>query len=496
MIRHQSAPWYPPQWRAVVGAARRRSSRLPGRHLPWREPEAESANASAGPQILILGGGYVGLYTALRLQRRLRAGEAHVTIVDPRSYMTYQPFLPEAAAGSLEPRHVVVSLRRELHGFRVLNGRVRAISHGDRTVSVAPQIGDSFTLHYDHVVVALGSVARTLPVPGLKETGIGFKQVEEAIALRNHILERLEIAAAVDDAAIRARALTFVFVGGGYAGTEAIAELEDMARAAITFHAGLNRCDLRFVLVEASGRILPEVREEMSVYTVEQLRGRGIDVRLETRLESCVGGEVVLSDGTRLSADTLVWTAGVKANPVLLASDLPLDERGRLRCAPTLQVTGDRGVLAGVWGAGDCAAVPDLTGAPGAYCSPSAQHAVRQARVLGDNIVAALRADEPGVYRHRHVGSVASLGLHRGVADVYGVKVKGLPAWFMHRTYHMSRMPTFNRKVRIVLDWTLALFFRRELVALGRLQDPYAEFRAAAQDLSPKEGDRHAAVAP
>jgi NADH dehydrogenase len=287
-----------------------------------------------------------------------------------------------------------------------------------------------------------------------------------------------------------------VFVGGGYAGTEAIAELEDMARAAISFHVGLNDTDLRFVFIEASGRILPEVREEMSVYTVEQLRGRGIDVRLETRLESCVDGEVVLSDGTRLSADTLVWTAGVRANPVLLATDLPLDERGRLRCTATLQATGDRGILAGVWGAGDCAAVPDLTGAPGAYCSPSAQHAVRQARVLGDNIVAALRADEPGVYRHRHVGSVASLGLHRGVADVYGVKVKGLPAWFMHRTYHMSRMPTFNRKVRIVLDWTLALFFRRELVALGRLQDPYAEFRAAAQDLSAREGDRHAAVAP
>src|SRR3954452_12277114 len=402
-------------------------------------------------RILVLGGGYVGLYTALRLKRRLRPGEAEVTVVDPRSYMTYQPFLPEAAAGSLEPRHVVVSLRRELRGFRIVNGRVTWISHRDRTVSVTPEVGAPLSLQYDQVVVALGSVARTLPIPGLKEFGIGFKQVEEAIALRNHVLEMLDVAASVDDPEVRARALTFVFVGGGYAGTEAIAELEDMARSAVSLHEGLTERDLRFVLVEASPRILPEVREEMGRYTVEQLRSRGIQVLLETRLESCVDGDVVLSDGTRMSAGTLVWTAGVKANPVLLATDLPLDDKGRLRCTASLQVMDDDGVLDGVWGAGDCAAVPDLTGAPGAFCSPSAQHAVRQARLLGDNIVAVLRGGEPVAYRHRHVGSVASLGLHRGVADVYGVKVKGLPAWFMHRTYHMSRMPTLNRKVRIVL---------------------------------------------
>jgi NADH:quinone reductase (non-electrogenic) len=433
------------------------------------------------PHVLILGGGYVGLYTALRLRRKLRRGEARVTIVDPRSYMTYQPFLPEAAAGSLEPRHVVVSLRRELRGLEVVNGRVTDIRHQARSVTVQPEVGELFELRYDHLVVALGSIARTLPIPGLKEFGIGFKQVEEAIALRNHVLDRLDVAASVDDPKIRAAALTFVFVGGGYAGIEALGELEDMARSAISFHDGLAEDDLRFVLVEATGRILPEVGEDMGRYTVKQLRSRGIDVRLSTRLESCIDGDVVLSDGTRMKADTLVWTAGVKANPVLANSDLPLDDHGRLRCLADLRVVDDNGVVDGVWGAGDCAAVPDLTGGPGAICSPSAQHAVRQARLLGDNIVAALRGHELTLYRHRHVGSVASLGLHKGVAQVYGVKVRGFPAWFMHRTYHMSRMPTFNRKVRIVLDWTLALFFRRELVALGRLQNPRAEFQSAAQ---------------
>lgn len=436
------------------------------------------------PHILIVGGGYVGLYTALQLQKRLSRGEADITVVDPQAHMTYQPFLPEAAAGSLEPRHVVVSLRRELRGVQVVTGRLTALRHAERTACITPETGDAFEMGYDHVVMALGSVARTLPIPGLLEQGIGFKQVEEAIALRNHVIDRLDVASSLKGGQ-RRRALTFVFVGGGYAGIEALAELEDMARAAIAFHDGMRADELRFVLVEASGRILPEVGADMGRYTVEQLRSRDIDVRLETRLESCEDGHVVLSDSTAMDADTLVWTAGVKAHPVLAATDLPLDDRGRLRCGADLRVTGAVGVVDGAWGAGDCAAVPDLTGAEGATCSPSAQHAVRQAKVLGDNLVAAVRGQAPQIYRHKHVGSVASLGLHKGVAQVYGVKLKGWPAWFMHRTYHMSRMPTLNRKVRIVLDWTLALFFRRELVALGRLQNPRAEFRAAATPASP-----------
>lgn len=436
----------------------------------------ENRPGGGPPRILVLGGGYVGLYTALRLQRKLRRGEAHITVVDPRSYMTYQPFLPEAAAGSLEPRHVVVSLRRELRRCQVVTGKVTSVRHGERIACITPEGGEPFDLVYDELVVALGSVARTLPVPGLYEQGIGFKQVEEAIALRNHVVDRLDVAAALRDPALRRRALSFVFVGGGYAGVEALAELEDMARSALAFHDGLQPEDLRFVLVEAADRILPEVGPEMGRYTVEQLRSRGIEVRLGTRLDSCVDGHVVLSDGEQLDADTLVWTAGVKANPVLANTDLPLDERGRLSCRPDLRVQG----VEHAWGAGDCSAVPDLAN-PGQLCSPSAQHAVRQAERLGDNVVASLRGEPLREYRHKHVGSVASLGLHKGVAQVYGIKLKGWPAWFMHRTYHMSRMPTLNRKVRIVLDWTLALFFRRELVALGRLQNPRAEFRSAAQ---------------
>ena len=432
------------------------------------------------PRIVILGGGYVGFYTALRLRRRLGTRDVAIVVVDPRSYMTYQPFLPEAAAGSLEPRHVVVSHRRELKGVDVLTGRVTEIRHADRVVRIAPVEGEQYEISYDHLVVALGSVARTLPIPGLAEQAMGFKQVEEAIALRNHVLTKLDLAASTWDAALRRRMLTFTFVGGGFAGIEAIAEVEDMARAAVGYFDGISPEDLRFVMIEGSTRILPELGEEMGGYALEQLRKRDIEVHLSTFLSSCVDGHVVTSTGLEFDSATIVWTAGVKANPVLASSDLPLDDAGRVRAIPTLQVADADGlVVDGAWTAGDCAGVPDLAN-PGAFCSPSAQHAVRQARHLGDNLARHLRSADLVPYKHKHVGTVASLGLGKGVAQVYGVKLRGWPAWFMHRTYHMAQMPTFNRKVRIVLDWTLALFFQRELVALGRLHDPRADFRDAS----------------
>ena len=417
--------------------------------------------------VLVVGGGYVGLYTALRLQRRLRRGEASVTLVSPEPTMTYQPFLPEAAAGSIEPRHVVVPLRRVLRRVRVVTGTVVSLSHDDRVARVRPIGGDEYDLPYDVVVVAPGSVARTLPIPGLADNAVGFKTVAEAIWLRNHVLECLDVAASTRDPSRRARALTFVFVGAGYAGVEAFAELEDMAREAVRrYYPELSWSETRWVLVEAADRILGEIGPAMADYTVRRLRARGMDVRLSTRLESAVDGACVLSDGTSLPAGTLVWTAGVKAHPALASFGLPLDEKGRLRARADLRVDG----VEGAWTAGDCAAVPDLT-APGSFCGPTAQHAVRQARVLGDNVVRVLRGREPKDYRHRNAGSVASLGLHKGVAQVYGVRLRGWPAWFMHRTYHVSRVPTFNRKVRVVADWTLALFFRRDIVSLGSLHE-------------------------
>lgn len=428
-------------------------------------------------RILIVGGGYVGMYTALALQRKLSRGAAEITVVEPQSNMTYQPFLPEAAAGSVEPRHVVVPLRRVLKRCTVITGAVTRITHASKSATIAPSDGETYEFGYDVLVVCPGSISRILPIPGLAECGIGFKTIGEAIYLRNHVISKLDFAASTADPNKRKAALTFVFVGGGYAGVEALAELEDMARYALRYVPQLDAKDMRWILVEAASRIMPEVSVRLSAYTVDRLVERGIDVRLDTRLESAVDGHIRLSDGEEFDAETLVWTAGVKANPILADTDLPLDDKGRLPCRADLTVKG----VTGVFSAGDCAAVPDLSKSdPNATTGPSAQHAVRQAKVLAANIVSYLRGGALRDYKHAYAGSVASLGLYRGVAEIYGVKLRGFPAWFMHRTYHVSRMPTFNRKVRIITDWTAALIFRREVVSLGQLQQPHTEFQQAA----------------
>ncbi|MFD7515292.1 NAD(P)/FAD-dependent oxidoreductase [Streptomyces niveus] len=463
-------------------------------------------------RVLVIGGGYVGMYTALRLQQKLKRGEAEVVVVSPNAYMTYQPFLPEAAAGSISPRHVVVPLRRVLPNCTIIVGEARSIDHARRVATLTTLASEeeaanrttakgldtpriplaenardaatdaheppgSFEMTYDELVLAPGSISRTLPVPGLAEHGIGFKTVEEAIALRNHVLEQMDIASSTRDPELRDAALTYVFVGGGYAGVEALAELADMARYATRYYHNVKADDLKWILVEASDHILPEVGHDMGKYAVRELRARNIDVRLETRLDSCENRVAVLSDGTRFPTRTVVWTAGVKPHPILAATDLPLDKRGRLICTAKLAVDGAEHA----WSAGDAAAVPDLAAdEPGAECAPNAQHAVRQARVLAENIVASLRGETPRDYRYRYAGSVASLGLHKGVAQVYGRKLKGYPAWLMHRVYHLSRVPTFNRKARVLAEWTLSGLFKREIVSLGSLEHPRAEFELAA----------------
>ena len=314
---------------------------------------------------------------------------------------------------------------------------------------------EPYTLTYDHLVIALGAEARTLPIPGLAEQAMGFKQVEEATALRNRVLTRIEDAASTWDTERRRRLLTFVFVGGGFAGVEAIAELEDMARATVRTIPSIEQRDVRFVLVEGSRRILPELTEELSGYGLQQLRERGIDVRLNTFLNSCVDGHVVLSDGTEFDADTIVWTAGVKAAPVLqTASDLPIDARGRVTALPTLQVACDGAPVEGAWAAGDCAAV----------------------LAAGDENGVPLKS-----YAHANLGTVASLGIGKGVARIMGRDLRGFTAWTAHRGYHVYAMPTLNRKVRIMMDWLAAVVFRRDLASFGSIAEPGAAFATAAR---------------
>ena len=316
-------------------------------------------------------------------------------------------------------------------------------------------------------------------------------------ALRNHVLNRIDVASSTWDPELRKRMLTFVFVGGGFAGIEALAEVEDMARASVRYYRQIEPEELRFVLVEGSPRILPEVSEELGGYTLEQLRKRNIEIHLSTFLNSCVDGHVVLSNKVEFDAETIVWTAGVKANPVLQQSDLPLDKMGRVLCNPKLQVVdADGNVVADAYAAGDCAAVPDLFN-PGQMCPPNAQHALREGNHLGDNLAKLLRSAEITDYKHKNIGAVASLGMYKGVAQMFGkVKVRGALAWFLHRTYHVYAMPTFNRKLRIMAGWTGSILLRREVVALGTLHDPRAEFRAASVPPKPRAVEADAALPP
>lgn len=454
-----------------------------------QEAPARTPRQRKVPRVVVLGGGSVGLYVARRLRRKLGKKEAAIVVVDPRPYMTYAPFLPEAGAGSIDARDVVAPHRLALKGVDVLQGKVVTIAHGDKKVTIRPEEGPDYEVSYDHLVVGLGSVSRTLPIPGLADNAIGFKNVEEAIAVRNHVLNRMDVASSTWDPEARKRMLTFTFVGGGFAGIEALAEIEDMARYATRNYPTIEPEDLRFVMIEGAGRILPEVTEPMGQWALEELKKRGIEFHLNTFLSSCVDGHVVTSTGVEFDSDTIVWTAGVKANPVLKeSSDLPVDKLGRVIVKPTLQVaTEDGEIVPDAWAAGDCAAVPDLLN-PGQFCPPNAQHAIREAKQLADNMVAVFKGEQPEEYKHKSLGVVASLGMYKGVAELFGfLKLRGTLAWLAHRGYHVMAMPTGNRKFRIIVGWIGQFLMGREIVSLGSLHDPRDEFRKAS--VPPKDAN-------
>jgi NADH:ubiquinone reductase (H+-translocating) len=435
--------------------------------------------SSARQRILIVGGGYVGLYAALALEQRLAPDAAEITIVNPENFMVYQPLLPEVASGSLDARHVVVPLRRTLDRAHLITGRVTAIDHERRRVAVQPWEGEPYEVEYDHVVVGLGSETRALPIPGLVEHAIGFSTVAEAQHLRNRVLGRLEAAAATRDPAARRRALTFVFVGGGYTGVEALGEMEDMARAAAALFPEMSPADQRWVLVEATDRILPSVPESLAAFATEVLRRRGIEVLLGTQLESAEGGCLVLSDGQRFEADTLVWSAGVRPHPLVAESDLAVDDKGRLRVDEFLRVRGTEGA----WGAGDCAAVPDLEN--GGTCPPSAQYAERQAVHLAKNLAATIGGAQPSAFRHKSAGEMITLGRYKGVAELRGRTLTGVLPWLMRRGFYVVKMPSLDRKLRISADWLVSSLFRRDVVSLGSQESPRESFERAADPDDP-----------
>jgi NADH dehydrogenase len=430
------------------------------------------------PKILIVGGGYAGFYTAWKLEKRLRRGEAEVIVVDPAPYLTYQPFLPEVAAGSIEPRHAVVSQRRHLKRTTVLTARVTGINHAEKVATITPKDGEPFELSYDQLVVTAGSVSRTFPIPGIADNAIGLKTIEEAVAIRDRLISNFDRAAMLPAGPERDRLLTVVVVGGGFAGIEVFAELRSLASAMLSQYPQLTFDDTHFHLVEAMGRIMPEVSLPTSEWVVRDLGKRGAFVHLDTQVVGAEGGNVELSTGQVIPTDLIIWTAGVMANPtVVRGSDLPADERGRIRALADLRVTDGESVVADAWAAGDIAAVPDRSGGGvGGYCVPNAQHAVRQAKLLAKNLVAAVRGEDPKEYFHKNAGAVAGLGLYNGVFQSGRIALKGFIAWVAHRVYHGLAMPTWERKWRVLWGWWHNVWLGRDFVNLQTLENPRAAF--------------------
>lgn len=435
-------------------------------------------------KILIVGGGYAGFYTAWKLEGLLRRGEAEVTIVDPLPYMAYLPFLPEVASGSIEPRHAVVARRRHLKRTANIAGKVTAINHAAKTATVTPNEGEPFEFAYDHIVVTTGSVSRTFPIAGIAEHAVGMKTIEEAVFVRDRLVGNFERAASLSPGSPeRAKLLTVTVVGGGFAGIETISELRSFATSLLSRYPEITFDETVFHLVEAMGRIMPEVSAETAEWVVKDQTRRGVNIHLDTQLSSAVGGKIELSTGETFDSDLIIWTAGVMPRPFLRGTDLPIGPRGHVIALADLRVaTEDGQPLEGAWTAGDTSQVPDIsdTPGPGGCCVPNAQHAVRQGKLLAKNIVADLRGEGVSEYHHKNLGAVAGLGINVGVFQSGKFALKGYVAWLAHRFYHGLAIPSWERKWRVFGGWVGHFFLARDIVNIEETQRPRAIFEEFA----------------
>ena len=418
--------------------------------------------------VVIAGGGFGGFHAARTLERAMPDASTRITLVSDVNFMLYTPLLPGAAAGTLEPRHVVVPLREAL-GHTEL--RIGSVLDGDpdRNVLRVESIeGSAEELRYDQLIVALGSVSRTLPVPGLAEHGIGFKSLPDAIELRNRLLRTLEAAETLEDPAEREAWLTYVFVGAGYAGLEGLAELQDFAADAIAHYPRCRTQGMRWILVEATGRVMPEVSPQLAEFAVRELRGRGIEIRTDTTLEELTASTARLSDGDTVPTRTCVWTAGVRPHPVVERLGLPLNDGGRIVVDATMRVEGRENV----WAIGDAAAVPDPAKKREQPCPPTGQHALRQGRRVARNVAATLGNGKVRPFSYRTLGVFVDMGQGQAVAETLGLRWRGRVAWVLARTYHLAMMPGVKRKLRLLVDWNVQLAFGRDLSELGQLGHP------------------------
>jgi NADH:quinone reductase (non-electrogenic) len=437
-------------------------------------------------RILILGGGFAGVMTAQALERRLgRRTDVEVWLVSRDNFMLFTPLLPEVCSGVLEPRHVVNSLRGMLHrpSSWCITGDVEAIDLDGKVVEVMGGDGDIHRLRYDSLVLALGGVTHTFGIPGIEEHAVGMKSLADAFSLRNRVIEILERADLEENPEERQAQLTFVVGGGGFSGVETAGEVEDFVRRVRRRYFPKVRAEeIHAYLVELRDRILPEMPEEMGAYARRQLERRGFEVLTGTPLREVGENEVLIGEGSAertIPTRTVIWTGGVRPAPVVARIGIEVDHAGRAITAPTMATSRD-----GVFAIGDCAVIPDVDNPDGGAHAPTAQNAVREAKVLARNLVAHIDGRELLPFRYRPLGQLASIGHHTGVGVVLGIRVRGLIAWFMWRGYYWSRTPGFNRKVRVALDWLLTAIFGTDPVQL-KVEDEHSAMGSSGRRRPP-----------
>lgn len=411
-------------------------------------------------RIVILGGGFGGAYCARRLEKRLRPENAEITLVNRTNYFVFTPLLVEAGTGALEPRHAVVPLHGFLKRTRLLTAELTGIDLEQRTIRTETFLGEQKEVAYDHLVIALGSVTRLPAVPGLREYAFGLKSLADAVALRDRAVGMLELANDTSDPELKKQLLTFVIVGGNYTGVEVAGEFNEFLHESTRLYRNISRDEIRVVLVEREPRILPMLDEDLSRFASTHLQKRGVELRLENTVNRITADSVELKAGERIPTSTVIWTAGVAPNPLIADSGLPCDQRGYLVCEPDLRVKD----FDNLWAVGDIASNPDPQG--NAY-PPTAQHAIREGVQAAENIERALHGHPTEALVYRSRGMMAPLGYHQGVARIMRWKFSGLPAWFLWRTFYLLKMPGFTRGIRVMVDWTLSWFFRRDYVQLG-----------------------------
>jgi NADH dehydrogenase len=411
-------------------------------------------------RIVVLGGGFGGIYAVMELEKLFgRDAAVEITLVNKDNYFVFTPMLHEVAASDLDLTHIVNPIRKLLRRAAFFNGDVLEIDLRGKTVVVSHGVDQDHPhrLEYDHLVLALGSVTNFFNTPGVEERAFTMKTLGDAIAVRNRIIDSMEEADFECCPNVRQRMMTFVVAGGGFAGVETIAAIHDFMHDALHHYPHLQPADVRMVLVHPGQVILPELSAKLGVYAQQKLTRRGIELHLGKKVKSFSNGAVELSDGTSIPSANLIWTAGTAPNPLLDCLPCPR-ERGRLVVNEFLEVP----QWPGVWSLGDCAMVPDQT--TGGFCPPTAQHASRQGRILARNIAAAVRGGRKQAFKFKTLGQLAAIGRRRGVANILGYNFSGFIAWWLWRTIYLLKLPRFERKLRVALDWTLDLLFTKDLV--------------------------------